>query len=154
MRWPWVSRKHFERIEYEAASRITTLEVHLEAQRKFVDRLIASDTGHKRDLVGMATAIALRDQEIDGLKATLANMTLHCKALETKQRDLDAPVISAAELDALHKQHAFRIRQVESLTAHNERLEAELDRVKATGHRTEETRPSPVALVQGNGRLP
>lgn len=144
MRWLWVSRATVEATLDELAAKHAALDAGVAAKV----------LGMSRDLAGMATAIALRDQEIDGLKATLANMTLHCKALETKQRDLDAPVISAAALDALHKQHAFRIRQVESLTAHNERLEAELERVKATGHRTEETRPSPVALVQGNGRLP
>lgn len=149
MRWLWVSRATVEAVE-------ATLD-ELAAKHAALDAGVAAKVlGMSRDLAGMATAIALRDQEIDGLKATLANMTLHCKALETKQRDLDAPVISAAALDALHKQHAFRIRQVESLTAHNELLEAELERVRphATGHRTEETRPSPVALVQGNGRLP
>lgn len=122
MNWPWVKRGVAESLRADVATAL-------------------------KDLAGMATAIAIRDAEIDGVKRTLANMTIHCKMLETRQRDLDAPVISAEDLDKLHKQHAFRIRQVESLEEHNKKLEAELDQIKRP--RSVVQSPSPVALVQG-----
>ena len=122
MRWPWVNRA-------------------------VVEELLAAAKKQSSQLGGMATAIALRDQEISGLNGTINTMAEHCRELERKQRDLDAPQISAEGLERLHKLHAFRIRQVETLEAHNAKLEAEIKSL-----RIGEPRPSPVALVRESGQ--
>jgi hypothetical protein len=132
VRWPWVSRKRLAVAEVVANEQI---DLHIAA---------------KRNIAGMVTAIAMRDQEIDGLRVALANQASLNRDLETKQRDLEAPQMSAADLEALHKQHAFRIRQCEAYAATVEKLEAELDRLKRP--RSAESAPSPVALVPGSGR--
>lgn len=115
LRWPWVSRRAADRLANEWLG----LKTDLDLARKQIREL--------------STAVALRDQELEGTKGTLANMILMCRELEKRQRDLDAPPISSEDLEKLLKRHALVQRQLEGVVTQLERA-AETAKTKAPGY--------------------
>jgi hypothetical protein len=104
VKWPWVRRSRFE------AARCESIAVQKDAERLRVDGMQLRSLGQE-----LATRLAMATEELKGKQMTLANMAVHCRELEKKQRDLDAPPISSDDLEKLLKRHALVSRQLETL---------------------------------------
>lgn len=113
MKWPWVSRVAAANGAMVAAADVRAA-------------WVADRDALRAEQAGMVTQIAMLEQDKAALKETHEKLRALCNAFEKKQRDLDHPPISAEELQALLRRHAFVQSKCEALERHNAELEKQL----------------------------
>lgn len=111
LQWPWVSRWRLDKAE-----RLIRAANDLSAAQQM------DAVNYRKTIAQLISERSYMADQVNNSKTALETLRTHCNDLERKQRDLDMPPISSADLEKTLKRMSFLQTQNAELIRVNEQL--------------------------------